>query len=142
MSPAAGVVARCADQNVRAAGALRLRRRAPSAFVEGRYEALRADGPGASHVVGFARLHETMAVIVAVPRLMSQLLPAGRDLPAGADVWEGTRLFLPPVQAGAFRHLFTGARVRPDPSGEYLDAAEVFRTCPVAILVSEKDSSL
>jgi (1->4)-alpha-D-glucan 1-alpha-D-glucosylmutase len=139
----AGLLASWPDARIKmfvTACALRLRRRAPAVFIEGRYEALRADGPRASHVVGFARVHETMPVIVAVPRLMNQLLPAGRSLPTGADAWEGTRLVLPPGQAGAFRHLFTGARIRAHPSGEYLDAADVFRTCPVAILMSERDA--
>jgi (1->4)-alpha-D-glucan 1-alpha-D-glucosylmutase len=121
--------------------ALRLRRREPSVFIEGRYEALRSDGPRASHVMAFARLHETTAVVVAVPRLISQLLPPGRHLPTGAEVWEGTRLILPPKSADSFRDIFTGARVRPDASGEYLCAAEVFRTCPVAILMSERGDS-
>jgi (1->4)-alpha-D-glucan 1-alpha-D-glucosylmutase len=117
--------------------ALRFRRREPSVFIEGGYEALRCDGPHASRLVAFARMHESTSVIVAVPRLMSQVLPPGRDLPVGTDVWEDTRLFVAPTHATTFQNLFTGAQVRPDATGEYLSAAELFRTCPVALLVGD-----
>jgi (1->4)-alpha-D-glucan 1-alpha-D-glucosylmutase len=117
--------------------ALRLRRREPSLFIEGRYEALRSDGPQADHVVAFARHHGDTSMIVAVPRLMSRRLPPGRELPTGADVWEGTRLAVPSSGHATFGHLFTGASVQPDAAGEYLSAAELFRTCPVALLIGE-----
>jgi (1->4)-alpha-D-glucan 1-alpha-D-glucosylmutase len=116
--------------------ALRWRRRDPSLFIEGRYEALRADGPHADRVIGFARHHRDTSMIVAVPRLMSQRLPPGRELPTG-DVWEGTRLAVPSSRSTAFRNLFTGAAVQPDAAGEYLSAADLFRTCPVALLIGE-----
>jgi (1->4)-alpha-D-glucan 1-alpha-D-glucosylmutase len=121
--------------------ALRLRRREPSLFVEGRYEALRSDGPQADHVVAFARQHGETSMIVAVPRLMSQRLPPGRDLPIGAEVWEGTRVSMPSTRPTAFSHLFTGALVQPDATGE-LSAADLFRTCPVAVLVGDNSASL
>ena len=123
------------------ASALRLRRREPSLFTLGRYEALRSDGPLADHVVAFARHHERTSMIAAVPRLMSQTLPPGRELPTGADVWEGTRLSLASTRPAAFRHLFTGASVLPDAAGEYLNAADLFRTCPVALLVAHDSGS-
>jgi (1->4)-alpha-D-glucan 1-alpha-D-glucosylmutase len=115
---------------------LRLRRREPALFIKGEYEALRGDGHLASHVVAFARLHETKAVIAAVPRLMSSAFP--HDLSTGSDVWKDTRLFLPATASTAtFRHLFTGARLRPDPTSGCLFAADLFRTCPVALLIAD-----
>jgi (1->4)-alpha-D-glucan 1-alpha-D-glucosylmutase len=121
--------------------ALRLRRREPSLFTLGRYEALRSDGPQADHLVSFARHQGDTSVIVAVPRLMSQRLPPDLELPTGPDVWEGTRLSLGSRRPTEFRHLFTGASVQPDATGEYLAAADLFRTCPVALLVGADSGS-
>jgi (1->4)-alpha-D-glucan 1-alpha-D-glucosylmutase len=121
--------------------ALRLRRREPLLFIDGRYEALRADGPQADRVVAFARYHGDTSLIVAVPRLMSQRLPPGRELPVGAGVWEGTRLSLGSARPITFRHLFTGASMQPDATGEYLSMADLFRTCPVALLVGDDSGS-
>ena len=121
--------------------ALRLRRREPLLFTLGRYEALRSDGPQADHVVAFARHHGRTSIIAAVPRLMSQKLPPGRELPTGADLWEGTRLSLASTRPQVFRHLLTGASVQPDATGAYLCAADLFRTCPVALLVGDDSGS-
>jgi (1->4)-alpha-D-glucan 1-alpha-D-glucosylmutase len=116
---------------------LRLRRRESALFIKGDYEALRGEGHLAPHVVAFARLHEKKAVVAAVPRLMSRGAPHG--LPTGSDVWKDTRLFLPASASTAtVRHLFTGARLRPDAAGGYLLAADVFRTCPVALLIADE----
>jgi (1->4)-alpha-D-glucan 1-alpha-D-glucosylmutase len=116
---------------------LRLRRREPALFIKGDYQALRLDGPLAPHIVAFARLHESRALVAAVPRLMSRGFP--RDLPTGIDVWQDTRVFLPASTSTAtFRHLFTGARLSSNSAHDYLLAADLFRTCPVALLIADQ----
>jgi (1->4)-alpha-D-glucan 1-alpha-D-glucosylmutase len=117
--------------------ALRLRRAEPALFIEGAYEALRVEGVEASHVVTFARTAGGSRVVAAVPRLMNHGLPEGRQIPVGGEVWKDTRLFLSADSAGTtWRHVFTGARVKPDTEGA-LSAADLFRTCPVALLISD-----
>ena len=117
--------------------ALRLRRRDPILFAEGAYQPIRAEGAGAAHVVAFARMLGTRAVIAVVPRLMNHGLPEGHQIPVGPEVWKDTRLFLPEELSGlTYRHVFTGARLKADAAGSLL-AAELFRTCPVGLLASD-----
>ena len=50
-------------------------------------------------------------------------------------VWKDTRLFVPESsQAFTFRHVLTGAQLKPADDGSIL-LADVFRTCPVALLL-------
>ena len=89
---------------------LELRARHADLFRDGTYEPIDA-GP---NVVAFIRRHEDDAVVVAVPRLIANLVKPG-TLPIG-DVWGDATL---PV-AGTWRNLFTGEntrrRNRPEPS--------------------------
>jgi (1->4)-alpha-D-glucan 1-alpha-D-glucosylmutase len=116
----------------------RLRRREAALFLNGEYEPLRAEGEQADRLVAFARFHAPKAVIAAVPRLTSEsVLITGSGLPAERDIWKDTRVLLPAQASGArFRHLFTGALLQPAEAGGYL-AADLFRTCPVALLIAE-----
>jgi (1->4)-alpha-D-glucan 1-alpha-D-glucosylmutase len=117
--------------------ALRLRRSESTLFIDGTYEPLRVEGAEAPHLLGFTRTLGQRRLIAAVPRLMNHQLPEGRQIPIGADVWKDTRLFLSADAAGAtLRHVFTGARLKTDESRSLL-AADLFRTCPVALLVTE-----
>jgi len=97
---------------------LRARRDHPEWF-DG-YEPVAATGPAAEHVVAFDR---GGAVTVATR------LPAGL---AAAGGWGDTGLQLP---TGAWRDLFTGARVVSDANGAPL--AEVLGRLPVALLVRD-----
>jgi maltooligosyltrehalose synthase len=77
-------------------------------------------------------------LIAAVPRLMTHGLPEGRHIPIGRDVWKDTRITLPAEStASTYRHVFTGARMKADAAGS-LPAADLFRTLPVALLVSDE----
>jgi maltooligosyltrehalose synthase len=79
----------------------------------------------------------TRAVIAVVPRLMNHGLPEGHEIPVGPEVWRDTRLILPEELSGlTYRHVFTGARLKSDDAGSVL-AADLFRTCPVALLVTD-----
>jgi (1->4)-alpha-D-glucan 1-alpha-D-glucosylmutase len=117
--------------------ALRLRRRDPVLFAEGLYQPVRAEGAEGAHVIGIARTLESRTVIALVPRLMNRGLTEGHEIPVGPEVWKDTRLFLQPDSPrSTYRHAFTGARLKSDAAGSVL-AAELFRTCPVALLVSD-----
>jgi (1->4)-alpha-D-glucan 1-alpha-D-glucosylmutase len=118
------------------AAGLRLRRRAPDVFIQGTYEPLRAVGDQAPHLVGFARTYDSEAAVAIVPRLMGGRCFSSGRLPTGPDAWGDTRIVLPaPLARRVFHHAFTGALVGPVEGG--LLAADVLRTCPVALLVTE-----
>jgi (1->4)-alpha-D-glucan 1-alpha-D-glucosylmutase len=119
------------------ASALRMRRRDPTLFLEGGYQPLRAEGTHAAHVVAFCRrLHEKV-VVAAVPRLLNHGLPDGSRIPVGHEVWTDTRIFLPAdTPESIYRHTFTAASLKPDENGSFL-AADLFRTSPVALLITE-----
>jgi (1->4)-alpha-D-glucan 1-alpha-D-glucosylmutase len=117
--------------------ALRLRRREPSLFIDGDYVALRTEGPESAHIVAFARYYGTRLVVAAVPRLMSHTHLASPASQFPASVWDGTRLVIRPSGVKGFRHLFTGERIFPDATGEYLQTTDLFRTCPVALLIAD-----
>jgi (1->4)-alpha-D-glucan 1-alpha-D-glucosylmutase len=116
--------------------ALRLRRRESPVFIDGRYLALRTEGPESAHLVTFARHHGAKLVVAAVPRLTSDKQLASSASQSAESVWDGTRLFLPPGTSG-IRHLFTGERIVADATGEYVQAADLFRRCPVALLTAD-----
>jgi (1->4)-alpha-D-glucan 1-alpha-D-glucosylmutase len=113
---------------------LRLRARERALMLHGGYTPLAADGIGATHLLGFARDFEGKALLAIVPRLTAALLPGGEQLPIGAGLWRDTRIALPRTLEGrTFRQLFTGEAVIPAGAGGLL-AADVLRTCPVALL--------
>ena len=97
--------------------ALQLRRRRPEAFgVKGAYRPLRATGPGADHVVAFARREE---VVTVVPRLV-----LGVDQSGG---WADTSVTLP---GGSWEDVVSGGRFEGGPVG----VADLLRRFPVALL--------
>ncbi|HYO83807.1 MAG TPA: hypothetical protein VES20_20560, partial [Bryobacteraceae bacterium] len=96
--------------------ALEVRRACPRAFGrDSRYEALRASGSKADHLVAFLRNGE--------------VLTAGTRFPIGLRVgWRDTKILLPP---GEWRNVLTNDSI---PAGEVL-ATNLFRPLPVALLV-------
>src|SRR5262249_49410407 len=117
--------------------ALRLRRRDPTLFIEGGYQPLRAEGTHAAHIVALSRTLQEKTLVAAVPRLMNQGLPDGSPIPIGSEGWTATPLFLPgDTPESIYRHTFTSASLKPDENGSFL-AADLFRTCPVALLVTD-----
>jgi (1->4)-alpha-D-glucan 1-alpha-D-glucosylmutase len=89
--------------------ALHFRRAYERLFAGGAYLPLEASGPKRDHVCAFVRSADEEAILVVVPRLVVRLANAIVQPPMGAEVWETTRLSLPPALAGrSFRNLFTG----------------------------------
>src|SRR5262249_54078335 len=118
--------------------ALRLRRREPVLFLEGSYQSIRAEGAEAAHVIAVMRTLNGRTLVAAVPRLMNHGLPEGQRIPVGGDVWKPARMVLPATsRESTFRRVFSGARMKPEADG-FLLAADLFRTLPVALLVSEE----
>ena len=88
---------------------LHFRRAHEPLFAHGTYLPLEAAGPKRDHVCAFARSLEDEAVLVAVPRLVVRLVGGSEQPPMGPEVWETTRLLLPPPLAGrCYRNLLTG----------------------------------
>ncbi len=103
---------------------LRFRRAHADLVLDGAYVPLSADGPAAWHLVAFARRGAAGTLIAVVPRLTMNLDP---------EAWAATALVLPPeLEAGEYRHLLTGERLRRE--GDRLPLAAVFATLPVGLL--------
>ena len=63
-------------------------------FSDGDYLPLEVEGKYAKHLLAYARRLESKAVIVLVPRLMTELVETG-TWPVGENVWSDTRVVLP-----------------------------------------------
>jgi (1->4)-alpha-D-glucan 1-alpha-D-glucosylmutase len=116
--------------------ALRHRRRRRDLYLNGAYEPLDAVGPHAEHVVAFARRHGDETVVAAVPRLGLTLSPEGGAALGAA--WLTTWLNVPDATyAVKWCNLLTGDRfdTRQAEGTTVLALGDVFRTCPVALLV-------
>jgi Maltooligosyl trehalose synthase len=96
------------------------RTRHAGVFRAGTYEPLEAG----KNVCAFIRRHGDTAVLVAVPRLVANLVKAG-TFPIG-DVWGDATL---PV-SGRWRNVFTGE----EHEGDELRLRDLFATLPVAVL--------
>ena len=85
-----------------------------------------------------ARRLEDRTLIAVVPRLMNHGLPEGQRIPIGRDVWKDTGIILSEESiTSTYRDVFSGARMKAEAHGS-LSAADLFRTLPVALLVSEE----
>jgi (1->4)-alpha-D-glucan 1-alpha-D-glucosylmutase len=107
--------------------ALNFRQRHSELFLSGDYIQLRTNGPHAGNIIAFARRTEDDWVVVAVPRLSSQITRAG-SFPTGQGVWSDTFIDFPEDGPQQFRNVFTAAPV----SGRA--AGEIFATLPFALL--------
>jgi (1->4)-alpha-D-glucan 1-alpha-D-glucosylmutase len=114
---------------------LAIRRRMPGLFLEGSYEPLLADGPAADRLFGFLRRSGDATALVVIPiRIAGALMPG--QLPPARWSWAGTRLRLPEVLARAsWTNPLSLERVGAAEGG--LDAADLFSTLPVALLITE-----
>jgi len=111
--------------------ALRLRRDRPDLFSAGGYDPVAAAGVRADHLFAFIRACGADAVLVAVPRLIVGLAPAGDRGPVGAETWGDTVLRLPAEWAGRnWENVLTGERL----GGGDLPAAAILSEFPVALL--------
>jgi (1->4)-alpha-D-glucan 1-alpha-D-glucosylmutase len=120
--------------------ALHSRGDAPALFTTGEYLPAEAAGAKPEHVFGFVRRHEQQAALVAVPRLLTGLVPSPSELPLGRDVWPDTVLLLPEgVPNWRWRNVFTGESLKGLVQSDQLvlPLADVFAHFPVALLQAE-----
>jgi (1->4)-alpha-D-glucan 1-alpha-D-glucosylmutase len=119
---------------------LHCRREHPALFTTGEYLPAEAEGVKQDHVFGFVRRHEQQAAVIAVPRLLTGLVPSLYELPLGRNVWQDTVLLLPDGDAKRrWRNVFTGEMLKcPVGAGPMvLPLADVFAHFPVALLMAE-----
>jgi (1->4)-alpha-D-glucan 1-alpha-D-glucosylmutase len=114
---------------------LNLRKQLPEVFHRGEYIPLETAGERAKHLFAFARWDRAKTLIVAAPRLSSQLLQGVPRMPYGEEVWQDTRFGLA-GNATRFRNVLTGELSEPDEHGVF-SAKQLFQNFPVALLVSE-----
>jgi (1->4)-alpha-D-glucan 1-alpha-D-glucosylmutase len=122
------------------ARALNCRRQHPALFTTGEYLPAEPAGAQQEHLFGFVRRNGRQAAAVAVPRLLTALVPALDQLPFGRDVWQDTMLHLPEVDPSQrWQNVFTGEVVQSCVrSGQtILPLAEILAHFPVALLLSE-----
>jgi (1->4)-alpha-D-glucan 1-alpha-D-glucosylmutase len=114
---------------------LNLRKQFPEVFHRGEYIPLETSGERAKHLFAFARRHQAKTLVIAVPRLSSQLLQGASRMPCGEEVWQDTRFGLA-GNTTRFRNLLTGQLLSPIEQGAFF-AKHLFESFPVALLVSE-----
>ena len=106
-------------------------------FQRGSYLPLEVTGPGAEHVVAFARQWENQVMIVVVPRLVYTLLGRKHHLPCGKKVWRDTSLILPEgLMSTTFHNLFSRQTVARKPKRpEEIEVADILQELSVGVLV-------
>jgi (1->4)-alpha-D-glucan 1-alpha-D-glucosylmutase len=117
--------------------ALRFRRENAQLFHEGEFLPLQAAGCNARNVISFVRRAGSKAVLVAVPRWLSQL-PAGRQ--PGQFEWCDTRVVLPPDLPQRWRNTLGSGEIqcRSQNDDTCVLATDLFRQFPVALLESSE----
>jgi (1->4)-alpha-D-glucan 1-alpha-D-glucosylmutase len=117
--------------------ALRCRQRHRGLFAGDDYAPLAVEGPKRDHVFAFLRSRETERVLVAVPRLVSTLVPDAQ-LPLGERVWGDTRVMLPRNALSTLHDVFLErlVDVRQDGARASVSASDLFAQFPVACLES------
>jgi (1->4)-alpha-D-glucan 1-alpha-D-glucosylmutase len=108
--------------------ALQTRKELRDLFDGGSYVALRSSGAKAGHALGFTRSLNGKSAVTVFPRFVHTLMGGEMRMPLG-NAWGETKIALP---EGEFVNVFTGERVR----GGEVQCADVFRSFPVALLVS------
>ncbi len=106
-------------------------------FLEGAYQPLLATGPNKEKVFAFMRHTNGAWAVTAVPRLVSNLVPAGLP-PTGERVWAAGALPLPARAPSNWVNVLTGEKLRTS-AGKLersLPLADVFNRFPVALLAA------
>jgi (1->4)-alpha-D-glucan 1-alpha-D-glucosylmutase len=113
--------------------ALQLRAAKPELFAEGGYLPVSVEGPLAAHVLAFARVHRGEAVLAAVTRLSAGILGDSGLPRVPPEVWRGTELVLPRVDAvREWREALSGRVL--SGSGDRLPVGDILAALPVALL--------
>ncbi|SPQ01506.1 Malto-oligosyltrehalose synthase [Candidatus Sulfobium mesophilum] len=111
-------------------------------FMEGAYMPLTAEGELRDQVCGFVRQRGNKAVLVVVPRFMTQISHFTVEAPFGEKVWAKTGILLPDeISGNIFKNVLTGEEVKVIRRAEkrVLALADVFSCFPVAMLEGTMD---
>jgi (1->4)-alpha-D-glucan 1-alpha-D-glucosylmutase len=111
-------------------------------FLEGAYIPLMAEGELKDQVCGFARQRDDKAVLVIVPRFMTQVSHFTVEVPFGEKVWGKTGILLPDeISDNIFKNVLTEEKVKVIRRAEkrVLALADVFSCFPVAMLEGTMD---
>ncbi|MFI5295906.1 MAG: malto-oligosyltrehalose synthase [Thermodesulfovibrionales bacterium] len=120
--------------------ALTYRKENHQLFMEGAYIPLIGDGELKDHICAFARQSDNKAVLVVVPRFMTQIPRFTYEAQSLGKVWENTGILLPDdIPGNIFNNVLTGEKseaVRRSGKRE-LPLGPVFSGFPVAMLSGE-----
>jgi len=146
-STAAELVAAWPDQRIKLFTiwrALQLRKERPE-LARGDYVPLECEGPRKAHLIAFARVDNGSWTVCVVPRLTAEAWrgkaasPRKGEFPI-ADWWRETYVLLPAEAPQQWSHAFGGGQLAvtnvSESNGARLEAAELFRRFPVAVLTA------
>jgi len=109
-------------------------------FRAGDYIPLSVEGSASKHLIAFARREGNSCAIVAVPRLIAQLMGNRTGL-SDLDIWKDTRLKLPPeLNDAQYLNWMTGEKSTPskDSNGDsFIDIASAMKNFPWLLLINE-----
>lgn len=107
---------------------LNFRRSHRDLFDSGTYQPVKAEGPGADHIIAFLRTRGREHFLVIVPRLTTKL---GTGNAFDAGIWAGTSLKLPAdVSLKGWRNIVSNAAL----DGDSVALNALFADAPVAVL--------
>ena len=110
---------------------LAVRRAQRELFHGGSYVPLYADSGREEHIVAYALVKESKALVAVAPRLFAGLLAEGEVAPVGERMWGEAALVLPEGLRGQFVNALTGERHRGEAR---LPLAKLLAGFPVALL--------
>ncbi|MGB6875045.1 MAG: malto-oligosyltrehalose synthase [Candidatus Acidiferrales bacterium] len=115
---------------------LNFRRSHPDLFSKGSYMPLSTDGSYRRSVFAFVRHFEDEWLIVAVPRLLKNIVKAG-TFPLG-KIWGTTTLEIPSRMPEMWTHVLTQEQISLSqcPEGSTVPVAHLFRHLPFAVLAA------
>jgi (1->4)-alpha-D-glucan 1-alpha-D-glucosylmutase len=118
--------------------ALALRAAEPALFLRGEYLPLAVSGPGAGHLLAYARVSARAAAIVVVPLFATSLLGDSARPQIDPARWEDTAIHLPEsLKAWQWTRVLDDSPSKPDLHGRSLLAAAVLEVLPVALLIGK-----
>lgn len=113
--------------------ALQTRREYLELFQRGDYHKLTVIGSLKEHIIAFARKCGDITAIAIAPRLLTSLIKEG-EYPLGEQVWQETRISLPPGTSSVWYDAITGEKVQGE---DTLWMREVLKYFPIALLINQ-----
>jgi (1->4)-alpha-D-glucan 1-alpha-D-glucosylmutase len=109
---------------------LKARKEYQKLFEQGNYQPLTVTGKFAENIIAFARSYEDKIAIAVAPRFLTRLIEPGND-PLCQEVWQDTRLELPPGMPSAWKNAISQIHTKED-----LSIGNILQHFPVALLVN------